>query len=82
MKKGVFIFRETFSLPFPSLMLKGLFAKRWGTLGEWRNQPVHIISHFNFNHVYMINEVTIKEIIWTDGLPHLPGVHHLHVNRL
>ena len=40
-------FRETFSLPSPSLMLKGLFVKRWWTLGEWRNPPVHIISHFN-----------------------------------
>ena len=29
----------------------------------------------------MIGGVTIEEIISTGGLPHLPGVHHLHVNK-
>ena len=29
-----------------------------------------------------VNVITLKrEIIWTSGLPHLPGVPHLHVNR-
>jgi len=29
----------------------------------------------------MIGGVTIWEIIWTGGLPHLPGVSYLHVRR-
>ena len=29
-----------------------------------------------------VNVIKIKwKIIWTGGLPHLPGVHHLHINR-
>ena len=31
---------------------------------------------------YYVNMIKLKwEIIWTGGLPHLPGVPHLHVNR-
>ena len=31
---------------------------------------------------YHVNVIKIKyKIIWTGGLPHLPGVPHLHVNR-
>ena len=31
---------------------------------------------------YHVNVIKLKrEIIWTGGLPHLPGVPHLHVNR-
>ena len=31
---------------------------------------------------YHVNMIKLKrEIIWTGGLPHLPGVSHLHVNR-
>ena len=31
---------------------------------------------------YHVNVIKIKwEIIWTGGLPHLPGVPHLHLNR-
>ena len=40
--------------------------------GGWGNPPVFIISHyFKFDHVYIIGGVTIWEIIWTGGLPHL-----------
>ena len=38
--------------------LKGLFTWRWGTLGGWGNPPVHIMSHFLFDQVYMIGGVT------------------------
>ena len=32
--------------------------------------------------IYHVNMIKLKwEIIWTGGLPHLPGVPHLHVNR-
>ena len=32
--------------------------------------------------IYHVNVIKLKwEIIWTCGLPHLPGVPHLHVNR-
>ena len=31
---------------------------------------------------YDVNVIKIKwEILWTGGLPYLPGVPHLHVNR-
>ena len=34
------------------------------------------------NPTYHVNVIKIKwEIIWTGGLPHLPGVPHLHLNR-
>ena len=39
------------------------------------NRYVHIISHFKFDHVYMIGRVT------RHMLSHLSGVPQLHVNR-
>ena len=31
---------------------------------------------------FSVNVIKIKwKIIWTGGLPHLPGVHHLHINK-
>ena len=69
----VFIF-PPFDHPFhlkpgvPSPPLGG----RWGNPLRWGNPPVFIISHyFSFDNVYMIGGVTIWEIIWTGGLPHL-----------
>ena len=65
---------------WPTSFNKGLFTWRWGTPGRWGNPrrwgnpPFHIISHFNFVHVYMIGGVT------RHMLPHLSGVPHLHVN--
>ena len=47
---------------------------RWETPGRWGNPPVHIISHFNLI-TFTSGGVTRR------GLPHQPGVPHLHVNR-
>ena len=46
-----------------------------GTPGRWGNPPVHVISSFWYDHVYMIGGVTRQM------LPHLYGVFHVHVNR-
>ena len=52
------------SFMFPELLSKGLFTLRWGTPDRWGNPlrwdnpSVHIMSHFWFDQVYMIGEVT------------------------
>ena len=59
---------------------KGLLTRRRGTPGRRGNSnlPILIISCFNF---IMVDGVTVREIIWTVGLPHQPGVSHLQVKR-
>ena len=48
---------------------------RSGNPIRWGSPHVHIMSHFNFDHVYMIGEVT------RHMLRHVSRVPHLHENR-
>ena len=68
-------------------LYKGLFTWRWGTPERrtWRlpglaDRATRLggSPHLSGKR----DQIKKLEIIWTSGLPHLPGVPHLHVNRL
>ena len=46
-----------------TVIIWGLFTRRWGTLGRWGNPPVCMIPQFRFDLVYVIGGVTVREII-------------------
>ena len=61
--------------------LERLHGKIWPLLRGfpvWHSWQPALAGH----PAYYVNVIKLKwEIIWTGGLPHLPGVPHPHVNR-
>ena len=57
---------------------KGLFTWRWGTPGRWDNMWRVMCKH---DHIKM-RDYMDRQVTYLSGLPHLPWVPHLHVNRL
>ena len=54
------------------------FDPCWEGYPVWHSWQPALAGH----PAYYVNVIKLKwEIIWTGGLPHLPGVPHAHVNK-
>ena len=59
----MFFFKKHQQQQALTVIIQGLFTWRLGTFGRWGNPPVCMIPHFRFDLFYMIDGVTVREII-------------------